>query len=250
MSASKSSKVSDYEAKFKYTADTARHYLAQRAGDRKWQREQEIFRALLAAVPRGSSILDVPVGTGRFIPFYKEFGCDVQGVDISEDMLDEARKEASAHQFHVRFFQGDAERLPQRNAEFDYVVCARLLNWVPLPTFEIILREFTRVSRVGIFVEIREATPLSGKDFAITFVSRLVRRPRTIAGPLVRRLLFGKPMEYFLHDSDALLKLFARHYLEVVQAIVVDETVKLSARARTRLVIYNLRINRDIGESA
>ncbi len=37
-------------------------------------------------------IMDAPVGTGRFFDIYKKLGCKVTGIDISKDMLEQARR--------------------------------------------------------------------------------------------------------------------------------------------------------------
>jgi len=62
----------------------------------KWRREQEVVASFLKELPRGAIILDVPVGTGRFIPCYRETALRWYGLDISRDMLREAKRTAVA----------------------------------------------------------------------------------------------------------------------------------------------------------
>src|SRR3990167_5525647 len=64
----------------KYNGAIAKGYDAKREDSEKWKAEDRIMRGMLTDLPRGTSVLDVPVGTGRFIPFYEEFGFNVLGL--------------------------------------------------------------------------------------------------------------------------------------------------------------------------
>src|SRR5688572_9163480 len=75
-----------------YYGDIADSYLEIREKQEKWQVEQRIMRELLADIPSGLKVLDVPFGTGRFVPFYLEKKMTVHGVDISQDMVCAAEK--------------------------------------------------------------------------------------------------------------------------------------------------------------
>ena len=113
----------DYEAKFRYEGDIAKKYNERRISEPMWQREQEAFHSVLAALPSGASIIDIPLGTGRFISFFKELGLKAQGVDISSDMLEEAKQSAQQLNYQMKFIQGDAEHLPQDDSECNYLIC-------------------------------------------------------------------------------------------------------------------------------
>lgn len=106
-----------------YTGRKALEYDAKREGTGKWLWEQATVEELLPA--RARSVIDVPVGTGRFFALYASRGMSVTGVDLSNDMLVEARKKDPS----VRLVQGDLLNL--KPAEFDVAVCVRLLNWMP-----------------------------------------------------------------------------------------------------------------------
>jgi SAM-dependent methyltransferase len=69
-------------------------------------------------LPGASSVLDVACGTGLHLAAFAELGFDVEGVDLSGSMIDEARRRvpgAFLHQGDMRTF-----RLARR---FDAVVC-------------------------------------------------------------------------------------------------------------------------------
>ncbi|MDA9981295.1 class I SAM-dependent methyltransferase [Gammaproteobacteria bacterium] len=235
----------DYEAKYKYAGDIAEKYNKRRVDEGKWQREQKEFRDLLAAIPPGSSIIDVPVGTGRLIPFYKECGLAAEGVDISEDMLREAGKEADAQGLQMNFRQGSADELPHPNFHCDYVICARLLNWVPFTALEVMLNEFARVAKMGLIVEIRVTYPLTRREYYQTVRTRLMRRPATFVTDIAKKTMWRKPTTFYLHNALDVLTLFDNCGLHVVETRTVDRAVKLSQDVRTHLNIYSLKYNRS-----
>ena len=70
----------------------------------------------------GSRVLDVPCGAGRLSLGLAEFGCQVTGVDFSQELLASARQEAEARGLDLAFRQGDMADLPW-NGEFDAAFC-------------------------------------------------------------------------------------------------------------------------------
>lgn len=75
-----------------YFGDVAARYDANRAGA-KWRAEQEAVREFLGRIREtlgDYSLVDIPVGTGRFLEFYREFDVAATGLDVSGDMLAEA----------------------------------------------------------------------------------------------------------------------------------------------------------------
>jgi SAM-dependent methyltransferase len=75
------------------------------------------------------SILDIGTGTGRFAQFFKDSGFYVVGVDISLQMMAEAREKG------VRdLVRADAQHLPFRDGSFDGSIMIHVLhlveNWV------------------------------------------------------------------------------------------------------------------------
>src|SRR5579859_255129 len=96
----------------------------------------------------GGRILEVGVGTGISLPGYAPAN-RVYGVDISEPMLEKARRRVNALNLnHVEAIEVmDAEKLDFPDNAFDVVVAQYVITSVPNP--EQALDEFARVVRPG-----------------------------------------------------------------------------------------------------
>ena len=109
-------------------------------------------RALIDAIdPRpGQRILDVATGTGLVAFGLARRGAEVVGLDQSEDMLATARRRLGAHPElarRVSLIQGQAERLPFADAEFDALSFTYLLRYVDDRAAT--MRELVRVLKPG-----------------------------------------------------------------------------------------------------
>lgn len=110
---------------------------------------EQARRSAIAECERiGGRVLEVGVGTGISLPYYSP-RCRVTGIDISDDMLDVARRRvvdqklANVEGLSVM----DAQSLEFANDSFDVVTAQYVVNTVPDP--EAALDEFTRVLRPG-----------------------------------------------------------------------------------------------------
>ncbi len=131
----------------------------------------EEWRKLLSSIFReGARILDVGTGTGFIALILAELGHEVVGVDISERMLDVARKKAEKMNLDVKFRVADAENLPFNDEEFDAVVCRHVLWTLPNPRKA--LEEWGRVVKSGGKVVIIDGN--WGEDGALTTLKRIV----------------------------------------------------------------------------
>jgi phosphatidylethanolamine/phosphatidyl-N-methylethanolamine N-methyltransferase len=104
--------------------------------------------AVKAAESIGGRILEVGVGTGLSLADYGK-GTRIVGIDISEPMLDKARKRVDVLGLsHVEALEVmDAEHLAVPDASFDVVVAQYVVTAIPDP--ERALDEFVRVVRPG-----------------------------------------------------------------------------------------------------
>lgn len=115
--------------------------------------------AELAGLRPGMKVLDVSSGRGTQSIFYaKEFGARVTGLDLSDEMVDTARRSAEAAGLAglVEFVKGDSQRLPFPDNAFDAVIneCA-----VGIPDdSQRVLSEMVRVLRPGGAIAIHEST--------------------------------------------------------------------------------------------
>lgn len=103
----------------RYYDAVARDYDKKRKPDGTWIAENRLISKLVTQGP----VLDVPFGTGRYVPHYENKGLEYLGIDISDDMLAQAK--AKYPDANCR--QGSVFDLP---TGFKTVVCTRLLNWL------------------------------------------------------------------------------------------------------------------------
>jgi ubiquinone/menaquinone biosynthesis C-methylase UbiE len=143
-----------------YHGATARNYLKKRLKQEMWHREQSIVKELLVAIPDGSTVLDVAFGTGRFVDMYLEKEMSVYGIDISNDMLAEAREALGASYDRCHIHLGSADSLPYEDGFFDLVMCFRFFGLIPFGMARRVLSEIHRVSKrtVIIRVPVRKST--------------------------------------------------------------------------------------------
>ncbi len=105
-----------------------------------------IRRALaMAAIPRGSRVLDVGCGTGRWLRRYQEFGFQATGVDAILGMLGRAIECGTT----APVIAGDACYLPFADAQFDCVSDITVVQHIPRSQQVLALRKMVRVLKPG-----------------------------------------------------------------------------------------------------
>lgn len=84
--------------------------------------EAEVDRAIMMLRPTGGErVLDLACGIGRHSLELRRRGFEVVGIDISEELLEMARREAEAQALEVTFTQADLRELTYQD-EFDLVL--------------------------------------------------------------------------------------------------------------------------------
>lgn len=89
---------------------------------RNWEQANREIRQLcdwLQLTP-GRELLDIGCGMGRHALALDELGYQVSAVDLSEPLLEQARRHDADHR--VRWQQGDMRKLPYGNGSFDATV--------------------------------------------------------------------------------------------------------------------------------
>jgi len=211
-----------YHGKTKYSGGVATVYEQKRALRPRWQREQEVIQRFASEVPAGSSVLDVPFGTGRFVPIYLERELSIFGVDISADMVEQGRQ-ILGDKFRLCDVRiSDAEDLPFETGSIDYLVCNRFIKWLPdLEVIEKVIGEFARVTRKRMIIQAKIS--LEAESFG-TRVREHVRRFWRTVKKRMDRSISSSGMRGARRYRDAdLCALFERRSLRVVHAF--DEPV-------------------------
>ncbi len=144
----------------------------------------EITRELaqLCRVGKDTSVLDVASGTGESACYLaEELGAQVVGVDISDYMVETARRKAAQRNLPVEFKQGDAHQLPFEDNNFDAAIseCTTCIL-----DKERAIREMVRVVRAGGYVGIHDLCwkPETPEHMKVRLAEIEGERPETLAG--------------------------------------------------------------------
>jgi SAM-dependent methyltransferase len=130
----------------RYKGEGAASYNTVRSTSERWRQEHATVRDMLSAYA-GATVLDIPVGTGRFVPIYKELGCRLVGVDISPDMLAETRRAAEAEGYAPDALElADATGLPG-HFQADVAVSVRFFNWLDEPRARLAFTNIAKAAR-------------------------------------------------------------------------------------------------------
>lgn len=142
----------------RYYGKTALRYEKKRKKQDWWHVEQTEMESLLGSLPDGLTVVDVPFGTGRFVPFYLAKGFKVSGLDASHEMLVSAKDALGADYDACTAITGSAMDLPYADGQFDLMVSTRFLRDIILfGDAKKALSEFIRVSSRHVIIQLGEA---------------------------------------------------------------------------------------------
>ena len=110
-----------------------------------WPLGERIVRHI--GVAPGEDVLDVACGTGNAALRAAQAGARVTGVDLTPELLDEARRLAAEAGADIEYLEGDAEALPVPDASFDVVVS--VMGCMFAPRHRVAAAELARVLRPG-----------------------------------------------------------------------------------------------------
>jgi SAM-dependent methyltransferase len=213
----------------RYRGATAAGYEQQRIGEPSWPREQASVSSMLEVFSPQATLIDVPVGTGRFFEFYHARKLRPTGVDVSGDMLAQARRKALDVGLTATLEEGDIRRLRFAADAFDGAVCIRLLNLIEFPDVVQAIRELARVSRHYVILGARCFVPvhdLARRPGGLALVTRqAARRLRAKASSRALRI----------HSRAALLDTVAQSGLTIIRSATIEQFADGS-----ELVVYLL----------
>ena len=131
----------------KYYGPVATGYDVKRVNDPKWTLEQRIIESYLSDLPADSIVLDCPVGTGRFLPFYVTKGFQILGMDLSMDMLTQASRRDLPGPAKGELRPGDVRATGLPDNSVDAAVMCRLTRWLSPADCQVAFKELQRVAR-------------------------------------------------------------------------------------------------------
>lgn len=121
---------------------------------RKWARFYDYEKYFLYPLRRKAAqffrlkppamVIDVATGTGAQAYTLAKLGLDVTGVDLSPEMLEQAKKKLDKS-LKLRFIHADATKLPFKNNEFDGASISFGLHDMPYEIGLAVLSEIKRV---------------------------------------------------------------------------------------------------------
>jgi len=100
-----------------------------------------------ARIKEGQRVLDVACGTGVVAITAARKGSKVDGLDLTPELIERAKENATIASVDIDFRQGDAEDLPYKDGEFDVVVSQFGHIFAPRP--DVAVREMLRVLKPG-----------------------------------------------------------------------------------------------------
>lgn len=171
-----------------YTRQVVEQYEALRQNDRYWAWENKVVDHCLGAFQVGDRITDCPVGTGRFMDIYARHGLRLLGIDISPDMLEEARTKVDAAGMvgRVELIQADASSFRQLQRPTNALICFRLLHLISDSNLDGVVQGLAALPSQTIFLQV-----FTVKDYKFERVAaRVLNALRSSEIGIVRKLKY------------------------------------------------------------
>ncbi|MHC4841159.1 MAG: class I SAM-dependent methyltransferase [Planctomycetota bacterium] len=124
-------------------------------GGPKTLRKWKLIQKAIAGIPDIKTVMDLPCGTGRFTALALDHGWDLINADISGPMLDAARNCAEGHPNLIGNLRTDATTLPFDDKSLGLIFSIRFLMHVPREVRVKVFREFGRVSKQYVVLDVR-----------------------------------------------------------------------------------------------
>lgn len=171
------------------------NYIDKRFGSKKMRRVNEIeqcfAQSLLDRVGSEGVVLDVPCGSGRFVPVFSQ-AAKMYAVDINEGMLAEAEKKVSNAE-NCEFKLGTILDIPLEDNAVDLVFCMRLFHHVAsAEERSAIFKELCRVSRkwVALTFYRKESWP---------YIRKKLRGKKINGQPIRRNQFYQEAKQHGMH---------------------------------------------------
>ncbi len=168
-----------------------------------------------AAVRGGERVLDVATGTGVVAVTAAREGATVSGLDLSPELIERARVNASIAGVGVELVDGDVEALPYADASFDVVLSQFGHMFAPRP--EVAVAEMLRVLKPGGRIAFSTWPPDQFIGRMFTLIAEYQPPPPGVAAPPA----WGDPNIVRERLGEAVRDLFFERELMVVPTLSV-----------------------------
>lgn len=229
--------VENYNGKFAYNEDIVINYENDRKQENLWLIENRLLKKLLKKLAP-SSILDLPVGTGRFFKIYKSYSFikSVVGVDISEDMLLYSQKRIlDMHlESKITVQKGDAESL--NISPFECIICFRLAHLLPDNILNKVIANLVKITTKYIILQIYDVILnqnkiyIDKKKFLLNFLYKFKRNIKNLLSRNINKTWLN--IENFPHHEEYLNSIFADNHLEIKNIINCDANQEKNTETR------------------
>jgi len=135
------------------------------------------------SIKPGMKVLDVACGAGTASIAAACAGADVTGIDIAQNLIDQAIANAKQAGVTARFEVGDAEDLPFEDSSFDVVMTMFGAMFAPRP--ELTASELKRVCRSGGLIAMANWTPDGFTGQAFKLNAKFNPPPAEIPAPVL-----------------------------------------------------------------
>jgi SAM-dependent methyltransferase len=156
------------ELRHRYKGSVATDYVKRRENTPQWKMETKHVGTFVSRFA-ARRVLDLPVGTGRFMDLFAKYNNSVIGLDSSQEMVNLARQQAELFGTKIICLEtADALHLDHERYNADFAVCIRFMNWLDNRHACIALGNICRAVTDAIIVGIRTAdlTRVSGAEKA------------------------------------------------------------------------------------
>jgi len=214
-----------YDGYHKYDRAVAESYDQTRQVEAHWWHEDRFVEEFFSKNQFGR-LLDLPVGTGRFFQHYKAIR-SLTGVDVSENMLEQARKNLTtlAPAVHAELEKGDVFNLRFDDAAFDAAIVWRLIHLLPPDLLPKAVKELCRVTSQKILVQTYAAIPRNPWRARLGWIRSLIQGSnRQDARP-------WSHIKSFDHTQDFVDGLFAANGFVSSESLVLDKYEGKDVRA-------------------
>jgi ubiquinone/menaquinone biosynthesis C-methylase UbiE len=169
----------------------------------------------------GKSAVDFGCGTGRSTRFLRNLGFDAVGVDISEEMVQNAREMDSDGSYHVI---GNADLSPFRDTEQDLVLSA--FTFDNIPTEELKMLNLSAIRGVlrpgGVMINLVSSPEIYVNEWASFTTRDFPENRNASSGDPVKIVMKdvedSRPVEDVLYTDESYRDIYQRSGLRVLKA--------------------------------